>query len=332
MLYLLRGDDATRFRDVIAGMKTNMGELSLANLNTTVLDGDSLSFENLHTDALTLPFLSPRRLIIIEKGRNFLERAGQDLREKILRLLGDLPDSTALVFEVEDQQIRRRGERFWENEKAYAWILAWLQAHPDRALLVDCSLPDDEDMPGWIIRKCKALGAGIRPDAAHLLTSYIGNDTLRAERELEKLIAFVGVNQVIAPEDITLLTAQEQEGNIFALTDALGDRNGPRAMEQLELLTQSSEMIEILAMIDRQIRQLIQAREILDEGGNVSAVEANLHVPSFLAVKLTNQALRFEMAQLLFIFKRLIEIDEEQKTGGRDGEVSLDLLIAELTA
>ena len=332
MLYLLRGDDTTRFRDVIASMKSSMGEPSLADLNTSVLDGDSLSFETLHTDALTLPFLTSRRLIIIEKGRNFLERAEQGLREKILRLSEDLPDSTALVFEVEDQQMRRRNERFWENEKAYGWMMAWLQAHPDRALLVDCSLPDDEDMPGWMIKKCKAMGAGIRPDAAHLLASYIGNDTLRAEQELEKLINFVGVNQVIAPEDVTLLTAQGQEGNIFALTDALGDRNGPCAMKQLELLNQSSELIEILAMIDRQIRQLIQAREILDEGGNASAVEADLHVPSFLAVKLTNQARRFEMAQLLLIFKRLLKIDEEQKTGGRDGEVSLDLLIAELTA
>ena len=84
-------------------------------------------------------------------------------------------------------------------------------------------------------------------------------------------------------------------------------------------------------MIHRQFRQLIQAREIIDEGGRQAEVERELKVLPFLAEKLTAQARRFSMAQLLDIFNRLLEIDLDMKSGGLAGDTAYELLIAELT-
>ncbi|HPR35396.1 MAG TPA: hypothetical protein PKY64_06950, partial [Anaerolineaceae bacterium] len=72
--YLLRGDDSTRIKEVIAGFQAGLGDPSMADLNTTRRDGESLSFEALQADALTMPFLADRRLIIVENARAFLTK------------------------------------------------------------------------------------------------------------------------------------------------------------------------------------------------------------------------------------------------------------------
>jgi len=329
--YLLRGDDNTRIKEVIAGFQAGLGDPSMAGLNTTRHDGETLSYETLQADALTMPFLADRRLIIVGNARAFLSKMAKDRTQNCLDLLGNLPETTALVMVVEDQQAKKRGERFWEHGKAYAWLTDWMRDHNDLALLVDCALPDEEDMPSWILRKAKELGGGFKPDAARLLASYVGNNTLRAQNEMEKLITYVGDRQVVEEADVSLLTAQEQEGDIFALTDALGERNGKAAMKQFLLLLEHNDLLELTGMIHRQFRLLIQAREILDAGGKPQDIERELGVLGFVARKLSDQARRFNMRQLLEIYDRLLKIDLDMKTGGTPGDVAYELLIADLT-
>ena len=329
--YLLRGDDSTRIKEVIAGLQAGLGDTSMADLNTTRHDGESLSFETLQADALTMPFLADRRLIIVENARTFLAKMAKDRTQTCLDLFGNLPETTALVMVVEDQQAKKRGERYWEHGKAYAWLTDWMREHNDQSLLIDCALPDEEDMPSWILRKAKELGGGFKPDAARLLASYVGNNTLRAQNEVLKLITYVGDRQVVEEADVSLLTAQEQEGNIFTFTDALGERNSKAAMQQFMLLMEDNDLHELTGMIHRQFRLLIQAREILDGGGKSQDIEQELGVLGFVARKLSDQARRFSIRQLLEIYDRLLRIDLDMKSGGTPGDVAYELLIADLT-
>lgn len=330
-LYLLRGDDNARIKEILAGFQAGLGDPSMADLNTIRLNGEMLSFEALQADALTIPFLADRRLIIVENARTMLAKAGKDSPQIFLDLFAALPESTALVMVVDDQVSKRRGERNWENQKSYAWVTKWIEENGEKGIIIDCLLPVDEDMPAWILRKAKELGGAFRPDAAHLLASYIGNNTLQAGHEIEKLITYVGKSGVVEPDDVTLLTAHEQEGSIFALTDALGERNAVKAMQEFQLLTEKSDVIELSGMIHRQFRMLIQAREIVDEGGSVQQIEKEMKVLNFIARKLYTQAQRFSLRQLLDIFSRLLDIDKGIKTGGMPGQTAYELLIADLT-
>jgi len=330
-LYLLRGDDQSKINEILAGFQTGLGDPSMADLNTIQLNGESLNFEALQADALTMPFLTDRRLVIVENARSLLAKAGKDVSEKYLDLFATLPVSSALVLVVDDQVSKRRGERNWENHKSYAWVTKWIEENGKKGIIIDCLLPVDEDMPAWIMRKAKELGGAFRPDAAHLLVSYIGNNTLQAAHEIEKLITYVGAAGVVEPDHVTLLTAHEQEGNIFALTDALGERNAVRAMQEFQLLTEKSDVMELSGMIHRQFRLLIQAREIIDEGGSVQQIEKELKMLNFIARKLYTQAQRFNLRQLLEIYSRLLDIDEGIKTGGMPGQTAYELLIADLT-
>jgi DNA polymerase-3 subunit delta len=180
-------------------------------------------------------------------------------------------------------------------------------------------------------KRAQQNGGEFRPDAAQLLATYVGNNTLRANQEVKKLLTYVNGQRPVTAEDVMLLTAQDQEGNIFTLVDALGERNGPKALEQFRILLETNEILDLTGMIYRQFRLLVQAREILDEGGDSRQIQQELHVLPFIADKLASQARQFTMEQLLAIYTRLLAIDEAIKTGEMPGDVAFELFIAELT-
>ena len=330
-LYFLRGDDSTRVKEILSGFQAGLGDASMADLNTSRLAGESLSFEALQADILTIPFLADRRLIIVENARQLLTKVAKDDQAKFLDLFEHLPQTSALVLIVDDQLRKKWREREWVNQKNYSWVIKWIEDNRHKGVVIDCSLPDEEDMTAWIMRKAKELNGGVRPDAARLLVTYIGNDTLMAENEIEKLITYVGPSRVVEPDDVMLLTAHEQEGSIFSFTDALGERDGVKAMREFLLLTEKSDVMELTGMIYRQFRLLVQAREVLDEGGGVAQIENELNVANFVAKKMYTQSQRFKLGQLLSIYERLLKIDEEIKTGGMPALTAFELLIADLT-
>jgi len=259
-VYVLRGDGNTRIAELMNGFKANLGDAALAELNTTRFESETLDLEALRANCLTVPFLATRRLVILEKGEQILGQMNHTDQVKVLEILGQLPEATALVIIVEDQQVRRKGELNWENSRQYGWLLEWLTVHPGEGYLADCALPEDSEMPSWISARARQSGGEFRPEATQLLASYVGNNTLRASQEIEKLLTYVNGERAVTAEDVMLLTAQDQEGNIFTLVDALGERNGPKALAQFLLLLETNEMIDLTGMIYRQFRLLIQAR------------------------------------------------------------------------
>jgi len=125
---LLRGDDATRIAEFLEDFKASLGDASLADLNTTRIESESLDLEALRANGMTVPFLAARRLVILEKGRQILSQLSKPNQEKFLEILSQLPETTALVILVDDQLIRRKSAAGWETRGAIAgyWIGWWL--------------------------------------------------------------------------------------------------------------------------------------------------------------------------------------------------------------
>lgn len=131
--------------------------------------------------------------------------------------------------------------------------------------------------------------------------------------------------------DVQLLSIPENQSDIFEMVDALGGKDGKEAMRQMHLLLEDNDFIPVLSMVVRQFRLILQAREILDEGGSEKDVEKLLHQRSFVARKVCKQAGRFPMQQLESIYQQLQKIDVDMKTGVMQGDVAMELFITRLT-
>ena len=119
----------------------------------------------------------------------------------------------------------------------------------------------------FIEKQLDALDRTIRPDAARGLRERTNDDLGRLADELEKLAAFVGERTSIELADVEATVAADGDTSIFDLTDAVGERNLPRALSALDTLIRHGEPpIRIHALLTRQVRLMLQAQALQDAG------------------------------------------------------------------
>ena len=178
------------------------------------------------------------------------------------------------------------------------------------------------------MNRCQSLGGEIEPAAAHLLAESVAEDLFLANQELTKLLDYVDRKRPIEINDVERLTPFHGQSDVFAMVDALGQRRGQEALQRLRQLLEDKDPKYAFAMIVRQFRLLLRAREALDLGLNTQQV---LRVHPFVVNKVSAQAGNFSLADLERIYHKLLAIDLATKTGQASVEVELDSLIATLS-
>jgi DNA polymerase-3 subunit delta len=350
IVYILRGDDREKIEAVIRQFYEQLGDVNMAEMNTTRLDGKSADLNDLRAAALALPFLAERRMVIVEealhkyarvktkKDNDPTLREGQDTPDKIelfLNFLDGLPPSTALVLLVPDQRKSRKRNEVWEtywvslNDKH--WLIQWAKGEGTRVAIVDCALPTEREMAHWIGQKAQELGGNFTPQARMVLAQYVGNDTQRAAQEINKLLTYVNFNRQVTHEDVEILCMNEQQASVFDMVDAIGQRDGKTASKLFHQLLEDMDFTyDLFPLVVRQFRLLIQAREILDLGGTRRDLYGIPGLLPFLVPKIYDQAQKFNLPELEKIHHYLLQIDLGEKTGRMPGEIALDILIAQL--
>ena len=361
VVYILHGDDDFAINQFIAELIGRMGDPSLASLNLTRLDGRLASEDEIRTAVLSMPFLTERRLVVLTNPlakmsvKSSQANAGSDeetdlspdeaasqsaivkkQREHFVALLDSLPQTTALVLVIDDALVRRKGQWAWETLTPTHWLSRWATQAGGRALTREFLLPRIEDIPGWIRKQAQVQGGQISPQAARALAEHLGNDTQSISMEITKLLTYVNGKRTVEVEDVELLTARLGLVNVFNMVDALADRNAQKTLKQLTLLLESSEPQQVFGMIVRQFRLLLQAREVLDEGGGEAQIAAEVidqkgKVNPYVAGKLVTQAKHFSLDSLVAIYRRLLDFDLGMKTSQITLELAMDTLVAELT-
>ena len=338
VVYILHGDDEYAIAQYVAAMYARLGDPTTADLNFTRLDGRSASDNEIRTATASIPFLADRRIVVL--AHPFARQPDAEKKAEHARyqaqfqaLLEGLPPTTALVLVVEDQI--RRGD--WELLPARHWLLAWAREAGGKALVKVFPVPNGPEMQRWVRKTAESMGGEFAPQAAAELVDLVGADPRVAALEIDKALLYVNRARPVERADVQLLTARVNQPDIFALVDALGARDGQEASRRLHVLLEEQDWLSIFAMITRQFRFLLLAREILDAGGGTKEVIENLKgdpikmpASSFVAGKIVEQARRFSPEGLEEIYRRLLALDESFKTSQMDPSVAMDVFIADL--
>jgi DNA polymerase-3 subunit delta len=169
--------------------------------------------------------------------------------------------------------------------------------------------------------------------AAVELSRLIGNDLFQARHEIGKAISYVGDDKQVSVEVVRLLCASIKEESVFALVDAVGQRNGKLALKLLRELSTEMPIHYIFSMLVRQVRLLILAKETLSEGGGEKSVMAACKLRyTFIAKKLISQTRHFSVEALEDIYRTFDHMDEDSKGGRVTLDAALDGLVAGITA
>ncbi len=339
MFYILHGDEEFGLSEELARLRAIMAEddPAMAELNTSMLDGDRLTLGELRHACDAIPFMTDRRLVVVKgllgrlspgsrrSGQAATEgeepAANRTLREELAAYLPNLPPTTRLVF-VEDRElpsshpILKVAEAEGKKEKAFVKL---------------CSRPKEWELAGWIRQRVQSKGGDIDREAAEMLAALVGSDLRTLDQELEKLLVYTD-GQAIAAQDVRLLVSRSRESSVFDLVDCVGRRETGRALRLLHhLLDEGEPPAYLLAMLARQVRILIQVSELQAQRLTQDEMVKRLKVHPYVVKKGIAQAQNFTLPQLEAAHQRLVETDWSIKRGDVELVVALDMLVVSIS-
>jgi DNA polymerase-3 subunit delta len=325
VVYLLVGEDEYAMAQALADMEKHMGDAGTAEMNTTRLDGASYNLDQLQSVASAMPFLAKRRLVILTNPFARLNN-NPAAQKKFLEQLEKIPSTTALILVEKREKEPRKGEK-------KHWLERWAEGQGERAWVKHYPQPKEAELVGRIQEMAKKAGGQITAEAASLLTMLVDSDPRLAYQEIQKLLAYVNYSRTVEADDVQMLTADVGQGDVFVLVEALGNRDGRKALGMLQRLLEYQDYFSIFGMVVRQFLQLILTRAILDSGGGRDEVVRGLKLftNQWQADRLITQARRFMAYDLVKIYHRLLEVDEAVKSSQMTGELALETLLASLT-
>lgn len=303
-IYLFYGDNLLAISETLADLEAKLGPSS--EFNVQRFSGKALDLEQLRAACGALPFLSSRRLIVLEDA----ESIPKGRKEAFSELMDELPDTAALVL---IEQVRVDRER--DYQKA-SFLYAWTQEHPDVAYVRAFLKPKGTAFIQWLVERSEGR---IEQDAAQLLAHSVEEDPLLAEQELNKLLNYVNDERPIRVEDIERLTPSHSHLDIFSVVDKLGDSQG--TLPRLQRLLEDQDPAYVFLMLVRQFRLMILARRAIELGEDPIK---SMKVPPFVVKKVSAQSRQFTSAELKGIYQRLLDLDVSVKRG--EADLSLDLL------
>ena len=326
MLYMLVGNDDFSLRQSLEEIKAGIGDPALLAANTTMLDGQKLTIDQLSAACEAMPFLAEKRLIIVS---GLLERfelkRKPGSQKKITRVtdeykllaarICEAPSSTVLV--LIDGSIKSSNPLFRElSTKAVVKSFPFLR---------------DTKLRQWIQERVKDGGGSISPQAVDLMATLVGSDLWIMANEINKLILFTSGRR-IEEEDVREVVSYAQQTSVFAMIDAIFDFKAGIAEQLLhQLLQRGAAPAYILSMLSRQAQLLVRAKELQNQGKQRVEIQNRLGLSAEFALRKTlEQAGRFSSARIMDMYRKLLEADLAIKTGKYDGELALNILIAEL--
>jgi len=310
-------------------IKRSLGDDALLAANITVLDGHQVPVAQLRTVCETAPFLAEKRLVIVTGLLERFESRGEARRRKkvtevavreneyksLAACLTELPESTVVVL-------------------IDGWVTSnnpLLRELSGKAQIKRFPLVRGSRLQQWIQRRVKEEDGSISPQAVNLMARLVGSNLWIMANEINKLVLLTS-GRCIEEEDVMKVVSYAQESNVFAMVDAILEFKPGLAEKLLEqLLREGAAPAYLLFMLSRQVQMIVRAKELRSRGEPEAEIQDRLGLPSEFALRKTiEQAGRYPLLRVKEVYHKLLAADLAIKTGKYEGELALNILIAEL--
>ncbi len=204
-IYFLMGDE-TYFIDKISDfISDNVLTDAEKGFNQTILYGKDTEAHNIIANARRFPMMSNYQVIVVREAQNI--KKIEDLESYAKNPL----NSTILVLNYKYKTIDKR--------KTFAKLI------DQKGVLFEAKKIYDNQLPAWIINYLKNQNYTIAPQAAAMISEYLGADLSKVTNELDKLIISVPAGTQITPDHVEKNIGISKEFNVYELQNALGERN-----------------------------------------------------------------------------------------------------------
>ena len=213
-LYLLQGEEPYFIDEISTYIEKHVLAEAEKGFNQTIFYGKDSDPINIAESAMRFPMMADKQVIIVKEAQSLnkidllASYAEKPLSSTILVLnykYKNLDARTKLAKAIKKNGVVFTSKKIYENK-----------------------------IPNWIEQYLSQKNYTITPQAAQILTAYLGTDLSKVVNELNKLVIAVKDTDKITPEHIEKNIGLSKDYNIFELQNALGERNVLKANQIIQ--------------------------------------------------------------------------------------------------
>lgn len=320
-VYLLYGNDRYMLRYfskllIKQALPKHVREMNLHKFTET-----SVFMDEIAEAALTAPFLSPKRLAIVE---NFpITKLHEKELEKLKKLIEDIPNGNSLVFIYYDLAA---------STKKSAKFKGLYSIIKTKGLIAEFAQKSARELYKMLAAKAAKSGCTLPQKTGYELIERCGSSLFTLTNELNKLVAYAQ-NREITMQDLDLLVTPNLESTSFALAKDILKRKQGQALNTLNILYENKiEEPMIVGALSLSFVDLYRAKAALNAQKDMSAI-TNYYSYKGKEFRIKNamrDASHFSMKQIKQCLSVLTSLDTVLKTKQQDNRTLLETAIIKM--
>ena len=288
MILVLTGSNdfarSAELKKLTAGFVAEHGDFGLETI-----DAGDVEFGRLLESVSSLPFLAPRRMIML-----LSPAANKALADDPGKLLDAVADTTDLII----------------NERKFDKRLGLYKTLKKRAELREFTELDERGLAAWLVGEARARGGSLTMTDASYMVSRLGTNQMSLSNELDKLLLY---EDKVTKASIDLLTEPLPGSSVFDLIDAAFAGNKRRVLELYQdQRKQAVEPQAIMGMIAWQVHVLAVVKFNESDGADEIARTAKLN--PYVVRKTLNLTHNLSQKQVKDLVDRALALDVRLKS------------------
>lgn len=269
--------------------------------------GTDVSGREAGSRALTLPFLSACRVLVVRQAEKWRSADLADLTDYLEKPCL----SSVLIISSQEERIK---QVYW-------------RALAEKVYHVECYPLFDSQVPGWIERRVSEYGKRISRDGVNLLIEQAGQALSDLENEISKLINYTGREGLISEANVREAAGHGRHNTTHELNAALGRRDSAQAVKLTgRILAEGTPILLVLGSLAKHLRGLHAYRIRIDAGESPEQLLAGVR-NSDARRDIGRQIKAYRQNEFPAIFKELLRLDEQAKTGRSHLELLMQLAV-----
>jgi DNA polymerase III subunit delta len=282
-----------------------------------VLDGDAVTTETIVRSAMTLPFMTRWRLVVVRRAQALNAKGAE-----ILTVYARDPNPTTCLMLLADDHLMASRERRSDH-----WLLGALPP----AALVALPLRKGRALEDWLKQRAAAEGVTVSDEAARLLVQWVGDDGARLLGEVRKAALAGGDDhRKVGVNEVNAVVGEHRVSDVFELTRAVERRDLAQSLRLLDRLLATEEPIFLLSLLTRSVRVALTVRDLAAAGQSADQIARSVRpVPVPVVENIMQRVAGSAGVALPRQLARCCEVEWRCKSGGQE-RAELTALVAEL--
>lgn len=310
------GTEAYIMRSMIDLTKDKYLAQGFEEMDYSELSGKNLSFSEAKNAVSTYPFMSSKRIVVIEKP-DFLmsEKWGRDKIDEFFEIVNS-NKALILIFLFEDIDRRKYGIKRLDKLGS----------------LREFGRITKEELEQWLVKRFKHNKKRIAKRALEYMVINSGyhfkenppNDLY----SLEKLVDLISLSkeaEEIGLDDVTKYMESLDEPKLFEWRDALLMGESEKATVILHSLIRNKHPMTLSAIVRTQLRSSFSYSLLREAGFVRTEVFTRMQIKEFVSQSLEALYRLYGLSGLRLLLSYAVELDERLKIGSIDALLAFDL-------